>query len=892
MTAYRWILCAALAMPFAPAPVPAGGRTAPVTDGPARVVRLAAGGADLAAARERVRARGGADDFIVWQAGRSGVIGAAPDGTLRDLAAEGIRAERLFSSIAEFQEARAAGTPEAAGIEQADLPRLVERVVVVDLARSKPDAWVADPETVLRANARYVAVLEAADAADPEGSLAAQYGARGLVLAAVPEPGAFAEGSAAFFPEAPVAASELKGPARTQEGAYTSYAEATAGLAALAARYPSLVRLTSAGKSYEGRELWAVKISADVAVDDPNKPDVLFTGLYHAREWIAAEVPYQLALRLPALYESDPRVRFILDHAEVWVMPIVNPDGLVYSQGAPNHTSNEIRLWRKNRRPIDLDGDGRLEGLGVDLNRNHSQAWRVGSDQPYPATGDDHGASDDPHNFQTYRGPAPDSEPEIRAITAFTADPARNFVARMDFHNYGQLVLFPYGSTHDQCPDHAVFAEFAHELIVVIHDVHDTSYTPMPAVGLYLTTGSSTDYAYAKDRQFAFTLELSPHFNGFDLDEGLMGRVVGETVPAALQLADWATGPATVTSVTASHGGTTVFAGRWVPAGSSRAFVIDQWAPIAPGRLDLAVTFSRPLSSAPKLTLRAGDRVVPLEAARGSASVYAADTWTAAAAVREGDGGLTLDIGAQYLVAGAVGFDADPGTIASFTIGSGDWSGLEAVGPGLSYALRLPPGQDAVPVARLESPGSRPADPDGLPSEIFAAGGQVPIAWNAFDDLGVASQSIEYSADGGGTWSPSGLSLAPDARSAVWVPPAGLSSADVLLRLSVVDTGGNVARAVSARPVAVSSFVIAPAPEYRGGKLRIPVPAGGVHASSLLAVQLNGTRIDSGAVRWKASSRRVIVRGTLEELGLTPGTPASVRLIVNGVPTPDAEFVP
>ena len=75
-------------------------------------------------------------------------------------------------------------------------------------------------------------------------------------------------------------------------------------------------------------------------------------------------------------------------------------------------------------------------------------------------------------------------------------------------------------------------------------------------------------------------------------------------------------------------------------------------------------------------------------------------------------------------------------------------------------------------------------------------------------------------------------------------------------------------------------------------KLRIPVPSGSLRTVSSVAVQLNGTQIDTAAVRWKASAPRVIVRGTLEGLGLQPGVVASVRLLVDGVPTPAVDFTP
>ena len=49
------------------------------------------------------------------------------------------------------------------------------------------------------------------------------------------------------------------------------------------------MKLFSIGKSYQGRTIWAAKVSDNVGVDE-NEPEVLFDGLHHAREHISAEM--------------------------------------------------------------------------------------------------------------------------------------------------------------------------------------------------------------------------------------------------------------------------------------------------------------------------------------------------------------------------------------------------------------------------------------------------------------------------------------------------------------------------------------------------------------------------------------------------------------------------
>ena len=94
------------------------------------------------------------------------------------------------------------------------------------------------------------------------------------------------------------------------------------------------------------------------------------------------------------------RVTDLLNTTEVWVVPVGNPDGYQY-------TFTNERLWRKNLR--DNDGDGEITiADGVDLNRNFESHWGL----------DEEGSSGIPSSG-TYRGIAPNSEPETQAVVKF-----------------------------------------------------------------------------------------------------------------------------------------------------------------------------------------------------------------------------------------------------------------------------------------------------------------------------------------------------------------------------------------------------------------------------------------------------------------------------------------
>ena len=153
---------------------------------------------------------------------------------------------------------------------------------------------------------------------------------------------------------------------------------------------------------------------------------MLINGTQHAREWIAAMVTTCVADRLVRDYDTDPAIRAFVDNTELWVVPVANPDGYQHSWGSD-------RYWRKNRR-------GKF---GVDLNRNFGVAWG--------GTG-----SSRNERSQTYRGAYAFSEPETAALRDLVL--REQIAAHIDFHAYGQLVLYPWGYTGKPAKDRDQFA--------------------------------------------------------------------------------------------------------------------------------------------------------------------------------------------------------------------------------------------------------------------------------------------------------------------------------------------------------------------------------------------------------------------------------------------------
>src|SRR3954467_10217085 len=129
------------------------------------------------------------------------------------------------------------------------------------------------------------------------------------------------------------------------DAGYHNDAETRAQIDATIAAHPDLIARTTIGTSYEGRELWAVKVSDNGGVDE-GEPEVLFPAGQHAREHLTVEMALYLIDELSSHYAADARIKGILDSREIWIVPDLNPDGSEYDIAGGSY-----RSWRKNRQP-------------------------------------------------------------------------------------------------------------------------------------------------------------------------------------------------------------------------------------------------------------------------------------------------------------------------------------------------------------------------------------------------------------------------------------------------------------------------------------------------------------------------------------------------------------
>ncbi len=284
-------------------------------------------------------------------------------------------------------------------------------------------------------------------------------------------------------------------------GGYYTLDEIESELDELAQDYPNLVaQKISIGQTLEGRDIWALKMSDNPNIDE-DEAEVLYTGLHHAREPMSYMNLFYYMNWLVENYESDPVAKTILDHRELWFVPALNPDGLIYNQQiAPNGGG----MQRKNARETCNGGVD-----GVDLNRNYGYAWNCqGNYQGNQC--ETSGSSGDGCN-ETYRGTFAFSEPETQAMRNFVA--SHNFPVAFNYHSYSNLLLYPFGYTYNNPmsqDDLNTFIEIGEEL------VSENNYYLGTGVDiLYPVNGEACDWMYGSEGIFAYTPEVGSSSDGF-----------------------------------------------------------------------------------------------------------------------------------------------------------------------------------------------------------------------------------------------------------------------------------------------------------------------------------------------------------------------------------------
>lgn len=231
------------------------------------------------------------------------------------------------------------------------------------------------------------------------------------------------------------------------------------------AMFPSFVRFTIIGQSFEGRDIPALTVSGHSGPRDPLHPrkTLVVMGGSHAREWISTTTVNYLAWAFVTSYGKDKRITKFLEAYDIIFIPEMNPDGIEY-------TWDEDRLWRKSRQRTKMPW---CPGLDLDHAFGYEwDTWRSGH-WNHPCS-------------ESYAGEEPWQSVEVSAFRDWAKREAEtnniDFVGLIDLHSYSQQILFPYAYTCDiEPPNLEKMQELALGLAKSIRLFSGEAYSVSPA---------------------------------------------------------------------------------------------------------------------------------------------------------------------------------------------------------------------------------------------------------------------------------------------------------------------------------------------------------------------------------------------------------------------------
>ena len=286
---------------------------------------------------------------------------------------------------------------------------------------------------------------------------------------------------------------------------YRTVEETQDSIDAIVAAHPDLATKIDIGDSWDkktaggsaGYDLYVLKLTN--AANTQAKPKFFAMTAIHAREYTTAELNTRFAEWLVNGYGTDAEATWLLDNVEFHLLLQSNPDGRKKAESG--------LLWRKNANSGYCGSDMSEPGPGIDLNRNFPYLWG--------GPGASASACD-----ETFRGPSAGSEPETQSVVAYvqsifpdlrpddrtTPAPDTTQGIFLDIHSFSQLVLWPWGDTTTLAPNTTALEILGRRMAWF------NGYDPQQSVGLYPTSGTTDDTAYAMLGVPAYTIELGVAF--------------------------------------------------------------------------------------------------------------------------------------------------------------------------------------------------------------------------------------------------------------------------------------------------------------------------------------------------------------------------------------------
>ncbi|MEF8835149.1 MAG: M14 family zinc carboxypeptidase [Candidatus Thermoplasmatota archaeon] len=264
---------------------------------------------------------------------------------------------------------------------------------------------------------------------------------------------------------------------------------------------PNITKKIHLGESWEGRDMWVMKVSDNVA-EEEDEPSVFLHGNIHAREWSTNQVASYYLWRIVNDYGSNETITWMVNNRQIYVAPMVNPDGYIYDG---NGNLNKLNGWRKNRN----HSVGTSTDVGVDLNRNWDIDWESGNSDP---------------GSNTYHGEEPFSEYETQHLRDFIL--SKDIDSYQDIHSHAGTLLIPWAYKGDSSSHDSWYRDMAEDMTSMTSLLGDEeeqySYgQPDEEIG-YSAPGGTIDWVYEETGAIGLCYELhtpGPGMSGFYPDE-------------------------------------------------------------------------------------------------------------------------------------------------------------------------------------------------------------------------------------------------------------------------------------------------------------------------------------------------------------------------------------
>ncbi|MFH0982655.1 MAG: M14 family zinc carboxypeptidase [Planctomycetota bacterium] len=198
---------------------------------------------------------------------------------------------------------------------------------------------------------------------------------------------------------------------------WPTYSEIGPALQTYETTYPNLCKRYDLGLSVGGRHLWAIRISDDVLVEE-DEPEFKYIATMHGDEIVGTKMCMMLIDFLLTNYGTDPQATNIVNEVELWIVPLMNPDG------------------------YDRSPRSRYNNNGVDLNRDFPE-----------------GTEGDPNTT---------AGRQVETAVIMNWSFGRSFTQAANFHGGALVANYPFdndgmGSVYSPTPDDDMFIWISEE---------------------------------------------------------------------------------------------------------------------------------------------------------------------------------------------------------------------------------------------------------------------------------------------------------------------------------------------------------------------------------------------------------------------------------------------